>query len=112
MNQPWLDLDKDMEPMNCFKCGTPYPVTVDRIGRTAACPKCDADLHCCRNCRHYSPAAHNACAEPKAEWVREKDRSNFCDYFEPRRGGPGSSGSGDQSQADARARFENLFRKK
>ena len=96
--------------LHCFKCGTPYPIK-DRIGRKDTCPKCDADLHCCLNCRHYNRSAHNECNEPQAEWVRDKDRANFCDYFEPRRGA--SAGTRRPSSADnARARFEDLFKKK
>jgi hypothetical protein len=97
------------EPFNCARCGTAYPLS-GRLGRKETCPRCDADLHTCHNCRHFSPHAHNQCAENQAEWVREKDRANFCDYFDPRRGtsGPG----GVKSERDqAKARFEDLFKK-
>ncbi len=97
------------EPFCCAKCGSPYAIK-DRIGRRDTCPKCDADLHTCVNCRHYSPRAHNECNEPQAEWEREKDRANFCDYFEPRRGG-NRGDAGKNHQNDARTRFENLFKK-
>jgi hypothetical protein len=93
---------------HCFRCGTAYEFT-DRIGRRDACPKCDADLHCCRNCRHYSPGAHNQCNETQADWVREKDRANYCDYFDPLRGA-GARNVANPSQ-NARARFEDLFKK-
>ena len=94
----------------CFKCGKPYDLSA-RIGRRDTCPECDADLHCCLNCRHYNRSAHNECNEPQAEWVRDKDRANFCDYFEPRRGGhPGIGNSAAPN--DARTRFEDLFKKK
>ena len=96
------------EPCVCFKCGTPYHVK-DRVGRTAVCTKCDADLHCCLNCRHHNPRVHNECEENQAEWVRDRDRANHCDYFDPKRG----ARSGNQSSAkdDARAKFDNLFKK-
>ena len=97
------------EPFCCAKCGNPFPIK-DRIGRRETCPKCDADLHACVNCRHYSPGAHNDCNETQAEWVKEKERANFCDYFEPRRGG-GRSNDGKNRQNDARTRFEDLFKK-
>jgi hypothetical protein len=51
------------------------------IGRTDTCPLCDADLHCCLNCRFYDPGAYNQCSEPQAERVLDKDKGNFCDYF-------------------------------
>ncbi len=96
------------EPCVCFKCGTPYLVK-DRIARNAACLNCDADLHCCLNCRHYRPRAHNECNENLAEWVRDKDRSNYCDYFDPGRGA--RSGNQSSLKDDARARFDSLFKK-
>jgi hypothetical protein len=92
----------------CFHCGTPYEFK-ERIGRSDSCPKCDSDLHCCRNCRHYSPNAHNQCSETQADWVKEKDRANYCDYFDPRRRAVGGSVTGRVQ--DARARFEGLFKK-
>lgn len=97
------------EPFCCVKCGAPYPLS-GRLGRKEVCPRCDADLHTCHNCRLYSPHAHNECAETQADWVREKDRANYCDYFAARRGGSGNAGF--KSEKDqAKARFEDLFRK-
>ena len=92
----------------CFRCGAPYEFK-ERVARGDSCAKCDADLHCCRNCRQYSPNAHNQCNETQADWVREKDRANYCDYFGPRRGT--GAGSITNSVQDARARFDNLFKK-
>ncbi len=99
----------NVDPLFCSKCGTPRTIS-SRIGRRDTCSKCDADLHSCVNCRHYNVRAHNECNEPQAEWVREKDRANFCDYYDPRRG---KSAAGTQTSAtdDARTRFENLFKK-
>lgn len=96
--------------LSCFKCGAVLPLDA-RIGRKDTCAECDADLHCCLNCGLYNRSAHNECDEPQAEWVRDKDRANFCDYFEPRRGArKGAARSG--TAEEARARFEGLFRKK
>lgn len=92
----------------CFRCKTRNDIQ-ERVGRKDTCAQCDADLHCCFNCRHYNPGAHNQCKESQAEWVKEKDRANYCDYFEPRRGTPG--GEGSSRTQDARARFEDLFKK-
>lgn len=81
----------------------------DRVTLRAVCPSCDADLHCCLNCRHHNRSAHNECNETQAEWVRDKDRANHCDYFDPRRGP--ASGRESKGSTDARARFEDLFKK-
>ena len=67
--------------MFCYKCGN--EVVIDkRPWRTSTCPKCEAYLHCCLNCRFYEKNAHNECREPEAKWVRDKEIANFCDYFE------------------------------
>ena len=29
----------------------------------------------------FDPAVNNQCREPQAEWIVEKERRNFCDYF-------------------------------
>jgi hypothetical protein len=40
-------------------------------------------MHCCRMCRFFDPAVTKKCTEDDAEEVKEKARSNFCDYFSP-----------------------------
>jgi hypothetical protein len=94
---------------HCFACGAEYSF-VERVGRRDTCTKCDSDLHVCRNCRHFNPKAHNECDETQAEWVREKSRANYCEYFEPRRGAQGSPDV-EQGKENARTRFEDLFKK-
>lgn len=93
--------------LKCFQCGTElaFPYTP---GRRDECPNCRADVHVCRNCRNYDPNAYNECREPQAEVVKEKDRSNFCDYFTP---GAGVADSADRAK-DLRAAAEALFKKK
>jgi hypothetical protein len=53
----------------------------DRVGRTDTCMHCGSELHCCLNCKFYDEAAHNKCREPQSEYVSDRQRSNFCDYF-------------------------------
>ena len=64
----------------CHSCKNPVDAGA-RVGRTDTCPHCDADLHCCLNCRFYDSGSHNKCREPQAERVVDKESSNFCDYF-------------------------------
>ncbi len=93
----------------CFRCGG--EVEEDRgITREAECEHCSQDLHCCRNCRFHEPGASNQCAEPQAEWVVDKERANFCDFFmfvagsrTSHRGGAGGS--------SAREKWDRLFKK-
>ncbi|MBQ9239488.1 MAG: hypothetical protein IJ191_09310 [Treponema sp.] len=67
----------------CWKCGTTIDVA-ESIFRSSTCAVCGADMHCCRNCRLYSPGAQYDCAETAVELVREKEHSNFCDFFSVR----------------------------
>ena len=78
------------------------------MGRTETCDGCDADLHVCRNCDFYDPAAYNECRESRAERVLEKDRSNFCDWF---RGKQAIGEKGNTDQDTARKKLESLFPK-
>ncbi len=78
-------------------------------GRRDDCSKCHADVHVCRNCKFYDRAAYNECREPSADRVIEKDRANFCDFYQP--GNP-SGPSEDDAQAKLRAAAEALFKKK
>ena len=64
----------------CFNCGQGIDVA-GKIGRREVCSSCGRDLHVCRNCSFYDPRAYNACHEPQAERVIDKDRGNFCEYF-------------------------------
>lgn len=77
-----------------------------KVGRSDACPKCKSALKCCKNCRFYERNAHNQCLEPAAEWVSDKEKSNFCEYFE----GGRRKGSGVQSE-NAKKKWDSLFNK-
>lgn len=78
-------------------------------GRRDDCPKCHADVHACKNCKHYDPKAYNECREPSADRVQEKDRANFCDFFLA--ADPSGATAVDKA-AELRAAAEALFKKK
>lgn len=92
--------------LKCFHCGEVLRF-VDRVGLREECGKCHNDVHCCKNCKFYDPKAYNECVEPSAEVVREKDRSNHCDYFQPGSGG----GSGAKTKEDLLKAAQALFKK-
>lgn len=83
----------------------------ERIQRPDTCAGCGADLHSCVHCRFFDPGRSNQCSEPRAEWVREKDRANFCGYFVPRTSVNLTARGGTNRTADARAAFHDLFKK-
>lgn len=64
----------------CWHCGR--KLQERDYGREARCPECDKPTHACRNCRFYSPGAPGQCLEPVADPVGDKQRANFCGYFE------------------------------
>ena len=80
----------------------------DKINREETCIQCGKYIHCCFNCRFYHPDAHHQCKEPVAEWVRDKEIANFCDYFEPNEKKISVNPSGS---AEARKKLDQLFKK-
>lgn len=94
---------------DCYACGAELAVA-EKIRRTDECPGCGRDMRCCRNCRHYDPKVNNQCREVVAEWVADKERANFCDYFElAARPAGGRSGGGKSPEDLAREKFKKLF---
>lgn len=80
----------------------------DKLGFREACPHCGRDLHCCYQCRFYDRTAHHECREPMADFVAEKEKNNFCDYFvfEPH------LRIQTENKETAKAKLEALFKKK
>lgn len=91
----------------CWFCGTQFSGAA-RPPRDAVCSKCKVALKCCKNCRFFDPAAHNQCRDRAAEWVRDKELANFCEYFEfVEKVGAKKPGTVE----DARKSFDDLFKK-
>jgi hypothetical protein len=91
----------------CWKCGASIASEPLPLARLAACPACHADLHVCRLCEFYEPGVANSCREPIADVVGDKERANFCGYFQPRP--DACTGSGGDPAREARTRLEALF---
>lgn len=96
-----------MVQFSCFKCNESLQYK-DKVGFRDTCPKCDEDVHVCLNCQFYDKNSYNECREPSADVTREKERSNFCDFFQS--GGPG--GRAGTSKEDLMKKAEALFKKK
>ena len=73
-----------MEPATlvCWKCGAALASLSPPLSRTDECRDCRAEQHVCRMCRFYDTRKAKSCAEPVADEVRDKERANFCGYFE------------------------------
>lgn len=67
---------------SCFHCKK--PVDIARPGRGDACPHCGSDLKVCRNCAFHDRDSYNECRETSAERVKDKEKANFCEFFELR----------------------------
>jgi hypothetical protein len=65
----------------CYKCGNSFAEGY-KPGRQDVCSKCGAAVHCCLNCRFYDETAHNKCSEPQSEWVSDREKGNFCHFFQ------------------------------
>ncbi len=91
----------------CWRCGGSIVDLPLPLSRYAECPTCGGELHVCRMCIFFDPAVSKACREPVAEEVKEKDRANFCGYFQPR---PDAHAPRDETSArEARSALEALF---
>jgi hypothetical protein len=90
----------------CHKCGEPH-TNLNRVSFEKICPKCQAYLHCCFNCRLYDPNASNRCKSSTTEWVPDREKYNYCEEFdfvetkeEPK-----------TSKEEVKTKFDKLFRK-
>ena len=107
----------------CFNCSTAIPQDIDWT--TGVCQKCGSALHCCKQCAHFEPSTRFQCLKPVPVRVAQKDQVNTCELFKPRvtvareattpangsANGPNSAPPVPRSPNDARAAFDNLFKK-
>lgn len=71
-----------MRNITCYQCLKVIPILGEfKITRTEECPYCSTALHCCRMCSFYDPKVYNECRENNAERIVDKEKANFCDYF-------------------------------
>ncbi|MEN8168253.1 MAG: hypothetical protein ABFR65_12370 [Pseudomonadota bacterium] len=91
---------------SCWNCG--QGLGEDGYHRESTCPGCRKYTHVCKNCRFYASGRPNSCLEPIADEVMDKERANFCGYFEPT--SPEVSNSGQPSQDDLFKAAEDLFK--
>jgi len=108
----------------CANCGAVLAPGFDAKG---TCPKCNAELHCCKQCRFFDSGAQFECTQPIPERITPKDGKNDCKFYEFRTTiekdtAPTSYQQPAQIAAalpeptpgrplDARQAFENLFKK-
>jgi predicted RNA-binding Zn-ribbon protein involved in translation (DUF1610 family) len=94
------------EKVKCSSCGA---VIQANINTEATCPKCRADLHTCRQCAYFDPAARFECRKPVTAKIANKGARNTCELFATRTIVERDTSSGKPT--DARQAFANLFKK-
>ena len=108
----------------CYNCSTTLPSGIEFSG---ACPKCNADLHCCKQCSHFEPSTRFQCLKPIPDRIPFKDKANDCAQFSARVTVARDAPAGMQptfrdrqavpmqdpprSPSDARNAFDRLFKK-
>lgn len=104
----------------CSNCGTILAPGFDKNGQ---CPKCQLELHCCKQCVHFDTGAQFECTQPIPEGIPRKDAKNDCTFFEfrmtvekdtspvnyPSSAAPAPASTGRPD--NARKAFEDLFKK-
>jgi len=93
----------------CAQCGTLLTSTSEPIGK---CPKCGFELHSCRQCTYFDTSSRFECTQPIPERIARKDERNPCTSYSMRvRVEKETSTPTAAKPMDARAAFENLFKK-
>ena len=98
--------------LRCHQCSADAR-SIEGLDSHSTCAQCGAPLHVCRNCAHFDTGARWECRAPIAAPVLDKTAANDCALFKANTvldaTGRRSSIS---SPSDARAAFDNLFKKK
>jgi len=103
----------------CYSCGTALPHGIDFKGN---CPKCNAALHCCKQCVHFDTSTRFQCRKPVPVRIAVKDANNECEMFmarvtvardaaPPGLGATSANIAIPRTASDARAAFDSLFKK-
>ena len=97
--------------LRCHQCSTAAPA--EGLTQDSTCGSCSAALHCCRNCAQFDTGARWECREAIPAAVLDKTAANACELF---KANPVLDATGRRvggaAPSDARAAFDNLFKKK
>ena len=98
------------EVTRCNLCGQMINIEVGGIALDQQCPKCNTDLHTCKNCVSFDPGARFQCRKPITERVVKKDERNPCAMFEPRKTIERETTTATSAVKDPRSAFDKLFK--
>lgn len=92
----------------CSQCGT----ILQNTSGEGTCPKCGFELHSCKQCTYFDPGSRFECMQPVKERIAKKDARNDCSLYEIRVTREKETSTPASARPnDARAAFENLFKK-
>jgi hypothetical protein len=98
--------------LRCFQCSADAG-SIDGLGSLSKCGSCGAALHVCRNCANFDTGARWECRAPITDPVLDKTAANDCAFFKANTVLDATGRrSGGSTPTDARAAFDNLFKKK
>jgi hypothetical protein len=90
----------------CYKCGTQLNIS-GKVSRRDTCTKCLTSIHACKFCKFYDLKSYNECRESSADRVVDKEKENYCDYFQlADKLEPNSKSKSD----DAKKKLDGLFK--
>jgi hypothetical protein len=103
----------------CWSCGAVLAPGFDPKGQ---CPRCRAEMHCCKQCVHFDTGKQFECTQPIPERIPKKDAKNQCTFFELRMtvekdtspvnyAANATPAASPARPNDARKAFEDLFKK-
>lgn len=91
----------------CWKCGASLRDVPVPLSRISVCLSCHAELHVCYLCTFYDPRKAESCREERADPPVDKQRANFCEYFQPQ--GDAFRAQDDSPSNRAKEGLEKLF---
>jgi hypothetical protein len=101
-----LSMPGKREVIRCASCATILPPGLDLNGK---CLRCGFELHSCKMCTYFDTSARFECTQPITARIPRKDAHNECQLFMIR--STIERETSTSKPLDARAAFENLFRK-
>ena len=97
---------------HCFYCQETLKIFLEgKVQRSDQCSKCSSDLRVCKNCVFYDPSHQWECKEHIQENVKDKEKANFCDYFQLRQNSEAVKGGDLDKSSEAKKAAEALFKK-
>jgi hypothetical protein len=95
------------DALSCYRCGASLEKLSLPLSRRDECPSCSVHVHVCKMCCLFDANVPKKCREDDAEEVIDKEKMNFCEWFEPSASAFDPVRSGQASQA--RSALDALF---